>query len=115
VAHSRFSSLSFDFKHEDDSLAIQGLDFKSGLLDLHGEGKYTADGKIDVTVVAQSSSQLVELMRTRKAKTLMGALDKAEPSEIRIFGPLESPSYSIIPGEGMTIPLDEILSNLGGK
>lgn len=115
VAHTRFSSLSFDFKHENDSLVIRGLDFKSSLLDLRGEGTYTGDGQIDVTVTAQSSAKLVDLLRTRKAKTLIGALDQADPTEIRIFGLLEDPSYSIVPGEGMTIPLDEILSNFQEK
>lgn len=109
VAHSRFSRLSFNFKHSNGSLAIDNLSLKSNLLDLEGHGVYQAGNIVDVTVNAQTSALLVEMIRIRKARTILQAIDQAESLQIRISGNLEDPTYTLVPGEGMVLPIEDLI------
>lgn len=109
VAHSRFSHLSFTFKHSEGSLVISNLSLQSNLLDLEGYGSYLAGNIVDVTVNAQTSPLLADMIRLKKARTILRAVDQAESLQIRISGDLEDPTYTLVPGEGMVLPIEDLI------
>jgi hypothetical protein len=115
IAHSRFETLSFNFEHSQNHLKVSELELKSNLLNLTGAGSYGSNHEINVQVTAKPSAELAASMRTKPAATIVGAFANAENLTIRITGELDQPVYEIVPGEGVSIPIQELIQGLGKK
>lgn len=112
IATSPFETLSFAFLHQSDRLEIDDFILKSDLLNLSGEGSYTASGKVDIDLLTQPSEKLADAISSERGAPIIRSLSKSNDLRIRITGDLDSPDYSINPGEGVEIPIGEILEGL---
>ncbi|MCG3198400.1 MAG: hypothetical protein GHCLOJNM_02899 [bacterium] len=115
IARSRFETLSFHFDHDGTRLKIDNLNLRSKLLELEGGGVYGGGGEIEIDLVGRPSQELAATMKKRSAAVLVGAISSSGRIAVKIRGNLDHPEYEFIPGEGVEIPIQDILEEITGK